>query len=251
MKVILLVIYILIIVVWAIISLVAMALAWLYSLLFDPEHRPVMALSRPAARMVYHFSPVWRVKVEGAEKLDPKQTYVLTCNHQSFFDIPLAFFLPLWKFKFVSKVEVRNIPAIGWMLGMRGDIVIRRGTSAAATTVMSEGTKHLRAGTSVFIFPEGTRTKDGNIHRYKDGAFRLAQENGVAIAPCVMLGTKGLFKGGRLNSRHLVLRILDPISAEEVKAKPARELAERVREASVAALEEMKKSVPCASVPCE
>ena len=171
MKVILLVIYILVIVVWAIISLIAMALAWLYSLLFDKERRPVMALSRVVARMVYLFSPVWRVRVEGAEKLDPKQTYVITCNHQSFFDIPLAFFLPLWKFKFVSKVEVRNIPAIGWMLGMRGHIVIRRGTASAAVAVMEQGTEHLKAGTSVFIFPEGTRTKDGNIHRYKDGAF--------------------------------------------------------------------------------
>lgn len=240
MRVILLVIYILVIVVWAIISLIAMALAWLYSLLFDKERRPVMALSRVVARMVYIFSPLWRVRVEGAEKLDPKQTYVITCNHQSFFDIPLAFFLPLWKFKFVSKVEVRNIPAIGWMLGMRGDIVIRRGTASAAVAVMEQGTEHLKAGTSVFIFPEGTRTKDGNIHRYKDGAFRLAQENGVAIAPCVMLGTKGLFKGRRLNSRRLVIRVLDPIPAEEVKATPARELAERVKEVSVEALSKLR-----------
>jgi 1-acyl-sn-glycerol-3-phosphate acyltransferase len=240
MRVILLVIYILVIVVWAIISLIAMALAWLYSLLFDKDRRPVMALSRVVARMVYLFSPLWRVRVEGAEKLDPKQTYVITCNHQSFFDIPLAFFLPLWKFKFVSKVEVRNIPAIGWMLGMRGDIDIRRGTASAAVAVMEQGTEHLKAGTSVFIFPEGTRTKDGNIHRYKDGAFRLAQENGVAIAPCVMLGTKGLFKGRRLNSRRLVIRVLDPIPAEEVRAIPARELAEKVKEASVEALSKLK-----------
>ena len=169
-----------------------MALAWLYSLLFDKERRPVMALSRVVARMVYLFSPLWRVKVVGSEKLEPKQTYVITCNHQSFFDIPLAFFLPLWKFKFVSKVEVRNIPAIGWMLGMRGDIVIRRGTASAAVAVMEQGTEHLKAGTSVFIFPEGPRTKDGNIHRYTDGAFRLAQENGVAIAPC---GHQGALQG--------------------------------------------------------
>jgi 1-acyl-sn-glycerol-3-phosphate acyltransferase len=106
---------------------------------------------------------------------------------------------------------------------------------------MEEGTKHLKAGTSIFIFPEGTRTKDGNIHRYKDGAFRLAQENGVAIAPCVLDGTKGLFKGGRLNSRRLVVRILDPIPAERVAATPARELAEQVRALSVEALAEVRE----------
>jgi 1-acyl-sn-glycerol-3-phosphate acyltransferase len=241
MKVILLGIYIIAIVIWAILSLVMMFVALVISLPFDKERKPVLALSRLVARMVYILSPVWRVKVVGGEKLDPKQTYVLTANHQSFFDIPLAFFLPVWNFKFVSKVEVRNIPAIGWMLGMRGDIAIKRGTSSAAVAVMEEGTKHLKAGTSIFIFPEGTRTKDGNIHRYKDGAFRLAQENGVAIAPCVLDGTKGLFKGGRLNSRRLVVRILDPIPAERVAATPARELAEQVRALSVEALAEVRE----------
>lgn len=240
MRTLLLIIYLIIIVVWAILAVVVMGIATLLSLPFDRERRMVMALSRPVARMVYLFSPVWKVRVEGAEKLDPKQTYVLTANHQSFFDIPLAFFLPVWKFKFVSKVEVRKIPAIGWLLGMRGDIVIRRGTAAAATTVMEEGSAHLKAATSVLIFPEGTRTKDGDVHRFKDGAFRLAQENGVAIAPFVMDGTKGLFKGKKLNSRELVVRVLDPIPAERVRSLHARELAEDVREKTAEALSDIR-----------
>lgn len=240
MKVFLLVLYLVAIVCWAVVSLVAMFVALLLSLPFGKERTLVMALSRGVARMVYHLSPLWSVRVEGAEKLDPKQTYVITANHQSFFDIPLAFFLPLWRFKFVSKVEVRKIPAIGWMLGMRGDIAIKRGTSSAAVAVMEQGSAHLQAGTSVFLFPEGTRTKTGEIARYKDGAFRLAQENGVAIAPCVMDGTKGLFKGGRLQPRRLRIKILDPITPEVVAATPARELAERVRQDSIEALAELR-----------
>ncbi|MBR5830417.1 MAG: 1-acyl-sn-glycerol-3-phosphate acyltransferase, partial [Tidjanibacter sp.] len=194
----------------------------------------------PVARMVYLFSPLWRVKVEGVENFDPTKRYVVTSNHQSFFDIPLLFFLPLWKFKFVSKIEVRKIPAIGWMLGMRGDIVIRRGTREAATTVMEEGTQHLQAGVSVAIFPEGTRTKDGEVHRFKDGAFRLAQENKVAILPCVMDDTKGLFSASGLNRRNLTIRILPPIEVEEVVNTPARELAERVERITREALAEIR-----------
>lgn len=228
MRFVFLVIYLLLIVVWALLSLVVMGIATLLSLPFDKERKMVLAISRPVARMVYLFSPLWRVKVEGVENCDPTKRYVVTSNHQSFFDIPLLFFLPLWKFKFVSKIEVRKIPAIGWMLGMRGDIVIRRGTREAATTVMEEGTQHLQSGVSVAIFPEGTRTKDGEVHRFKDGAFRLAQENRVAILPCVMDDTKGLFSASGLNRRNLTIRILPAIEVEEVVSTPARELAERV-----------------------
>ncbi len=240
MRIVLLVIYLLIIVVWAIISLVIMGVATLLSLPFDKERKMVLAISRLVARMVYIFSPLWKVEVEGSEYVDPSQHYVITSNHQSFFDIPLMFFLPLWKFKFVSKVEVRNIPAIGWMLGMRGDIVIRRGTTSAATTLRDEGKEHLQAGTSVAIFPEGTRTKDGEVHRFKEGAFRLAQDNGVGILPCVMDGSKGLFSARGLHSRHLTLRIMPPISAEEVAKSDPKELAKRVEEMTRTALAEIR-----------
>ncbi len=240
MRVVLLVIYLLLIVVWAIVALVVMGVATLLSLPFDKERKMVLAISRPIARMVYRLSPSWRVRVEGVENVDASKHYVITSNHQSFFDIPLLFFLPVWKFKFVSKIEVRKIPAIGWMLGMRDDIVIRRGTTGAATTVMVEGTEHLQAGTSVAIFPEGTRTKDGEVHRFKDGAFRLAQENRVSILPCVMDDTKRLFSVRGLNRRNLTVRILPPISAEEVVATPARELAARVEKMTREALAEIR-----------
>ena len=240
MRFVFLVIYLLLIVVWALLALTIMGIATLLSLPFDRERKMVLAISRPVARMVYLFSPLWRVKVEGVENCDPTKRYVVTSNHQSFFDIPLLFFLPLWKFKFVSKIEVRKIPAIGWMLGMRGDIVIRRGTREAATTVMEEGTQHLQAGVSVAIFPEGTRTKDGEVHRFKDGAFRLAQENKVAILPCVMDDTKGLFSASGLNRRNLTIRILPPIEVEVVVNTPARELAERVERITREALAEIR-----------
>ena len=240
MRFVFLVIYLLLIVVWALLALTVMGIATLLSLPFDRERKMVLAISRPVARMVYLFSPLWRVKVEGVENCDPTKRYVVTSNHQSFFDIPLLFFLPLWKFKFVSKIEVRKIPAIGWMLGMRGDIVIRRGTREAATTVMEEGTQHLQAGVSVAIFPEGTRTKDGEVHRFKDGAFRLAQENKVAILPCVMDDTKGLFSVSGLNRRNLTVRILPPIEVEDVVNTPARELAERVERITREALAEIR-----------
>lgn len=241
MRVLFLIIYVLLIILWAILSLVVMGAAALISLPFDPERKLVLAISRPVARMVYLLPPMWKVDVEGVENIDPSQCYVITSNHQSFFDIPLLFFLPLWKFKFVSKIEVRNIPAIGWMLGLRGDIVIRRGTTSAATTLKEEGAQHLQAGTSVAIFPEGTRSKTGEMRYFKEGAFRLAQDNGVAILPCVMDDTKGLISKRGIHSRRLRIKILPPISAEQVGATPPKEMAKRVEEMTRNALAEIRK----------
>lgn len=241
MRFLLLVIYLLLIVVLAIVSLVVMGLLALVSLPFDRERILVLAFSRIVARMVYHLSPLWGVEIEGEENVEHSGPWVITCNHRSFFDIPLMFFLPLWRFKFVSKVEVRKIPAIGWMLGLRGDIVIRRGQTSAATTLRKEGGEHIQAGTSVVIFPEGTRTRDGEVHRFKEGAFRLAQENGVGILPCVLEGTKGLFDASGLNRRRLRLKILKPISALEVAATEPKELAARVENLTREAYETIRE----------
>ena len=241
MRIIVTIIFLLWILIWVIFSLVLLSITALIDLATNKERKLTLRASYLIARTVYITCPMWRVKVEGKENLADGKPYVITANHQSFFDIPLMFFIPNNRgFKFVSKIEVRNIPAIGWMLGLRGDIVIRRGTREAATTVMTEGSQHLQAGVSVAIFPEGTRTKDGEVHRFKDGAFRLAQENNVEILPCVMDDTKRLFSARGLNRRQLTVRILPPISAEEVVATPARELAERVEEMTRTALAEMR-----------
>ena len=231
------ILYILVIVVWAIISLVVMGLTALIDLIVGGERRLTLKVSYIVARMIYHLNPLWRVKVEGKEHFPADdRPYVITANHQSFFDIPLMFFLPAGKpFNFVSKIEVRKITAIGWMLGLRDDIVIRRGTTSAATTVIEQGSRHLKNGTSVMIFPEGTRSKDGKIHLYKEGAFRLAQENGVGIIPCVMSTTRGLLSKRGIVPRTLTLRILPSLSAEEVAAQTPREVAQRVQQLSTEA----------------
>lgn len=242
MRILATIIFLLFIVVWATLSVVVMCLTTLIDLCTNKERRLTLQLSYPVARMVYWACPMWRVKIEGKENLPKEGTYVITANHQSFFDIPLMFFLPRRRgFKFVSKIEVRNIPAIGWMLGLRDDIVIRRGTASAATCVMDEGTEHLQRGTSVVIFPEGTRSKDNKVHLFKDGAFKLAQANGVGIVPCVIVGTRGLLTKRGAATRTLRLHIMPPIEADKVKEfATARDLAKHVQALTSEEFEKMK-----------
>lgn len=232
MRIIVAIVYVLWIVIWAILSVVMMGITALIDIVTNKERALTLRVSLVVARMVYWANPLWRVTVEGKENLPKSGPFVVTANHQSFLDIPLLFFLPMCKgFKFVSKIEVRKIPAIGWMLGLRDDIVIRRGTASAATCVMEQGSAHLQRGTSVVIFPEGTRSKDYKVHLFKDGAFKLARANGVAVVPCVIDGTRGLLTKRGATPRRLTLRILPAISAERVQQEfaSARELAQSVQ----------------------
>lgn len=236
-------IFLLWIVLWAIFSLVLLGITALLDILLGHKERTLtLRTSYLVARVVYLTCPMWRVKVEGKENLAEGKPYVITANHQSFFDIPLMFFIPNNRgFNFVSKIEVRKIPAIGWMLGLRDDIVIRRGTASAATCVMDEGTEHLQGGTSVVIFPEGTRSKDNKVHLFKDGAFKLARANNVGIVPCVIVGTRGLLTKRGAATRTLILRILPPIEAEQVQQfATARDLAQHVQALTAENFEEMQ-----------
>ena len=106
--------------------------------------------------------------------------------------------------------------------------------------MMEKGKAFLANGISVNMFPEGTRSKDGEIHRYKDGAFYLAHDAGVQILPCVMDGTDRLFDGWKIARCTVRLRLLPPIPAEEVVASEPKELSKRVQAMAVEALAEIK-----------
>ncbi len=242
MRIVVTIIFLLWIVVWVLFSLTLLSLTALIDLATNKERKLTLRASYLVARAVYITCPTWKVKVEGRENLADGKPYVITANHQSFFDIPLMFFIPNNRgFKFVSKIEVRKIPAIGWMLGLRDDIVIRRGTTSAATCVMDEGSRHLQGGSSVVIFPEGTRSKDNKVHLFKDGAFKLARANNVGIVPCVIAGTRGLLTKRGVATSTLTLHILPPIEAEQVQQfASARELAQHVQALTSDEFERMK-----------
>ena len=113
----------------------------------------------------------------------------------------------------------------------------------AMAQLMEEGGRWLGRGVSVAIFPEGTRSADGTIRRFKSGAFQLAREAGVELLPVVLDGTRTIVRPGSFlwNWRNrLTLRILDPVSVEEVRSTDPHELSERTRERMIAALAESK-----------
>src|SRR5262245_33713750 len=119
------------------------------------------------------LNPSWRVRVEGREKIRPGTAYVMVANHQSFLDI-LVLFRLFAHFKWVAKAEMFRIPAIGWNMYLNRYIILRRGDRDSIARMMTACEDALRAGSSIMIFPEGTRSPDGRLKAFKHGAFTLA-----------------------------------------------------------------------------
>ena len=211
---------------------------------FDKPRRVVHELSRWLCYSWWYAPFTWKRKISGLENVDKNKPYVIVINHSSMVDIISLYFVPL-NFRWVSKQEVFRMPYIGPMLWMHGDIAIKRGRATESMKkVVNDGKMWLGRGVSVAIFPEGTRSKDGEIQRFKGGAFALAKEAGVEILPVVLDGTTKIFKPKSFwfNWKHtLTVKVLPPISAEKVAATDTSEMAKEVQELMTEALAEIRK----------
>ena len=210
---------------------------------FDKGRRVVHELSRILVRIFFFIPLRWRQRVIGRELIDRKKRYVIVVNHNTVFDIPTLYYIPL-NFRWVSKREVFKVPFFGQYLVLHGDICIDRGRAAEAMEqLLREGRLWISRGASVAIFPEGTRSKDGEIHRFKAGAFTLAREAGVEILPVVLDGTRTLIRRNLLFNwgNRITIRVLPPVSREEIASTEVHELMERVHDRMAAALAEIRQ----------
>lgn len=224
------------------IFMILSAIALVLTLPFDKARRTVHELSRILVKIFFATPPMWRKKVEGMQFVDRRKPYVIVLNHNAMTDIPALYYVPL-NFRWVSKREVFRLPFFGQFLSLHGDICIDRGRgSEAMEQLLRKGKMWISRGASVAIFPEGTRSKDGQIHRFKAGAFALAQEAGAEILPIVLDGTTTLVKKNRLfNWKNTIsIRILQPVPADEVRATDTKELMESVHDRMAAALADMR-----------
>lgn len=212
---------------------------------FDPGRRVVHELSRVLTRIFFFIPPLWRHRVIGVENADPEKAYIIVLNHNAMIDIPSLYFVRGMNFRWVSKREVFRLPFFGQFLLLHGDIPIDRGHGSEALKQMIErGRVWIKRGVSISIFPEGTRSKDGEIHRFKSGAFILAKECDVEILPVVLDGTRTVFKKNRLfNWRNTItVKVLEPVPVEEVRSKEAHDLMAETQERMCNALKEIRET---------
>ena len=201
----------------------------------------IYRISKWITDVVFGLPPHMGRDVVGVENIDKNQPYVIVINHMSMMDIMSIYPLPI-VFKWVSKREVYKIPLVGRLLFMHGDIVINRSSPKEAMQfVHTQGMAWLNKGASVSIFPEGTRSKDGEIHNFKAGAFILAKDAGVPILPVVVNGTNTMRKGKWMNWRNRVtIKVLPPVSKEHIEEAPIKEVMAEVHDTMVKALAELR-----------
>lgn len=215
-------------------------LIWAATVLFDKRLVVLHQFTCFWASLYSWLNPVWRVHVEGREKIDPKVAYVMVANHQSLLDI-LVLFRLFVHFKWVSKIENFRVICIGWNMSLNRYIKLRRGDKESVEQMMAACEQTLREGSSIMMFPEGTRSADGHLKAFKHGAFTLAQRVGVPILPIVVEGTAAALpkRGFVLQGRHAIrIRVLDAIPYARVASLSVDALTEHVRSIIAAELGE-------------
>ena len=137
-----------------------------------------------------------KVNVIGREHIDPNQTYVFVANHWSYLDAAPLFAFTGRRMGMIAKKELLNAPILGYGMGFVNVIAIDRSNKDRAVQSLSVATERLRAGISFGVCPEGTRAKPGEMLAFKKGAFHMAAQAGVSIAPIALKNTDKLMGKG-------------------------------------------------------
>lgn len=156
---------------------------------FDPEGRRQHWCASAWSRLIARTAGA-RVRVHGAEHIQPGASYVFLSTHQSYMDIPAMLgYLPA-QLRIAAKREVFLIPFLGWHLTRAGHISINRGSTSEAVETLRRAAREVRRGVSVFLFPEGTRSRDGALQPFKKGGFKFALATRLPVVPVTIVGAR-------------------------------------------------------------
>ncbi|MDZ7789791.1 MAG: lysophospholipid acyltransferase family protein [Xanthomonadales bacterium] len=151
-------------------------------------------------RILAHLAPV-RVEVEGLDRIDPGQSYVVVANHQSQFDIPVIYGWIGLDLRWVAKAEIGRIPFVASGCRAIGHIFINRTDPDQARTAINRAVGRLKPGTGLMFFAEGTRSLTGELLPFKKGAFRVAVDQQLPVLPVTVIGTRDILPAKSLRIR--------------------------------------------------
>jgi 1-acyl-sn-glycerol-3-phosphate acyltransferase len=200
--------------------------------LVKPHNMHMERVIQAWSRMFMKLAPA-SLEVRGGEGLDLHQQYVFVANHLSNFDIPAVLLAIPQRIRFLAKAELFNIPVFSQAMHAVGIIRIDRRAGSAAHAAINEGVAAAREhGYSLIIFPEGTRSADGTLHRFKKGAFRIAIASGLAVVPVTIQGTWEVWRPGAkvFYPGAVTVTIHDPIPVEGMDTTDIDELRNRAHE---------------------
>ena len=199
------------------------------SSLFDRSGDAGHRCARAWSRLILKTTGV-RATVTGAERLDPAKSYVLASNHQSIYDIPILFAtLPL-QLRIVAKASLGSFPFLGWHLQRTGHLLVNRKNPGA--DIVEKMRRLVGEAHSLIVFPEGTRSVNGRVGRFKKGSFLVAIGAGLPIVPVSVAGSRQVMKKGRLMVQPGDVRVTvhEPIPSAGMDREHVMQLATQVRD---------------------
>jgi 1-acyl-sn-glycerol-3-phosphate acyltransferase len=229
--------------VWLILLPLAIFLTLLFSMLtvlFATLVNPDFAsrvFAATWARVTAWVTPI-RVRVEGGEHAKRSRSFVVACNHQSVYDILVVYGWLRLDLKWVMKMELRQIPGIGIGCEKAGHIFVERRNPKQASRAIADALSRLGDGIGILFFPEGTRSLDGRLLRFKKGAFRTAIEQQLPILPVTLVGTRDIMpaKSLRLFPGTARMVIHPPIETSGMTPDQIEALMEQTRQCISSAL---------------
>ncbi|OHD65730.1 MAG: acyl-phosphate glycerol 3-phosphate acyltransferase [Spirochaetes bacterium RBG_13_51_14] len=212
---------------------------------FDKRLRLLHLFTCFWASLYTWIMPPWRIRVEGRGKIRKNATYMVVSNHQSQLDILVAFRL-FFHFKWVSKVEIFKVPLIGWNMTLNRYIRLKRGDRESIERMMKDCEERIDEGSSVFFFPEGTRSPDGTVKDFKPGAFQIAKKKKIPILPIVITGTHKALPKYSINFhgvQNILVKVFDEIPHRVFENLSIEETVGMVRSMIIENLNIMNKSI--------
>jgi 1-acyl-sn-glycerol-3-phosphate acyltransferase len=208
----------------------AVAIVRLVTMPFDKGAYAAGYVFRKVVIPASKLNPLWTFHTSGELPDDMRRPYVVVANHESFVDMILISHLPT-EMKWLSKIEILKIPFLGWMMRCARDIPLVRGDAKSSVAALAECRERLSCNVSVMIFPEGSRSKTGDLNPFQAGAFKLAIEGQYPILPMAVHGTRDALRKNDWRQGRAVaeVRVLEPVPTEGLTTDDLPELRDRVR----------------------
>lgn len=228
---------------WGMIVLVwtpAVVLLWLLTAWWDRPRWYVSRFFRLCARAAVAVNPLWSVHFRGTLPPERGRAHVVVSNHVSLADVALIGSIP-WEMKWISKSANFWIPFLGLMMWLAGDVYVKRDDRESRSRAYDRLKTWIERGSSVIVFPEGTRSRTGEMLPFRNGPFRLAIETRAPVLPMAVHGTRRAIEKGSLffGRASAQVAVLDPIPVEDLGMDDVEELRDEVRRRIQRAREEL------------
>ncbi|MDR3095146.1 MAG: 1-acyl-sn-glycerol-3-phosphate acyltransferase [Bacteroidales bacterium] len=188
------------------------------------------------------LNPLWSVSITGRDNIGKGKVYVMVSNHQSVVDI-LVLYRIFKPYKWVGKASLFKIPLLGWNMSMNKYVKIVRSSVSSQRRMIRLCTENVSKGNSLMIFPEGTRSANGELRNFKEGAFLIAMQQKVDIIPMVIDGTASALsrRGYPFHPQKMRLHILPPVPYCHYQNMTVSEVSEHIRQIMAEELGRMRK----------